>query len=229
MKLLFSSNLIALRKKNVGIRSVAVGNVFRRLAAKVGCYAVSRAVSHELLPIQLGVSVKGGAEAAVHAVRTFITYNIDSNDHKIMVELDMMNAFSSIRRDHVLQTCLDRTPEIAKLSFLAYSKPSSVIASDHSITSSTGVKQGDPIGPLLFALAVDQIASGVESKLSVWYHDDATIGGFPESVLSDVQRCITGLIRIGLIVNPMKTEIINVGLGAEKFSRVINSFKQLLP
>ena len=129
LKLLFSSNLTALRQKDGGIRPVAVGNVFRRLAAKVGCYAVSRAVSHELLPIQLGVSVKGGAEAAVHAVRTFITNNIDSNDHRIIVKLEMMNAFNSVRRNHVMQTCLDRTPQIAKLSFLAYSKPSSVIAS----------------------------------------------------------------------------------------------------
>ena len=122
--------------------------------------------------------------------------------HKIIVKLDMMNAFNSVRRDHVLQTCLDRTPEIAKLSFLAYSKPSLVIASAHSITSSTGVQQGDPIDPLLFALAVDQIASGVDSKLNVWYLDDATLGGSPESVLSDVQRCITGLKRLGLIVSP---------------------------
>ena len=155
VKLLFSSNLTALRKKDGSIRPVAVGNVFRRLVAKVGCYAVTRAVSHELLPIQFGASVKGGAEAAVHAARTFITNNIDSNDHKIIVKLDMMNAFNSVRRDHVLQTCLDRTPEIDKLSFLVYSKPSSDIASGHSITSSTGVQQGDPIGPLLFALAVD--------------------------------------------------------------------------
>ena len=145
VKLLFSSNLTALRKKDCCIRSAAVGNVFRRLAAKVGCYDVSRAVSHELLPIQLGASVKGGAEASVHAVRTFITSNIDSNDHNIIVKLDMMNAFNSVRRDYVLQTCLDRTPEIAKLSFHAYIKPSSVIASGHSITSSTGVQQGDPI------------------------------------------------------------------------------------
>ena len=49
--------------------------MFRRLAAKVGCYAVFRAVSIELLPIQLGVSVKAGAEAAVHAVHAFITNN----------------------------------------------------------------------------------------------------------------------------------------------------------
>ena len=76
VKLFFSSNLTALKNKDVGIRPVAVGNVFRRLPVKVGCYAVSRAVSHELLPILLGVSVKGGGEAAVHAVRTFITNNI---------------------------------------------------------------------------------------------------------------------------------------------------------
>ena len=67
----------------------------------------------------------------------------------------MMNAFNSVRRDHVLQTCLDRTPEIAKLSFRANRKPSSVIASGHSITTSTGVQEGDPMGPLLFAHAID--------------------------------------------------------------------------
>ena len=136
----------------------------------------------------------------------------------------MMNAFNSVRHDHVLQTCLDRTPEIAKLSFLVYCKQSSVIASGYSIATSTDVEQGDPIGPLVFVLAVDQTASGVESELNVWYHDEATIGGSPESVLSDVQRCITGQRRIGLEVNPKKTEIINVGLAAEKFSRVVNSF-----
>ena len=81
MKLFFSSNLTALRKKDGGIQPVAVGNVFRRLAAMVGCCAVIRAVSHELVPIQLGATVKGGAEAAVHAVRAFITNNIDTSDH----------------------------------------------------------------------------------------------------------------------------------------------------
>ena len=188
-----------------------------------------RRFSHELLPIQLDVSVKGGEEAGVHAIRTFNTNNIDSSDDKIIVKLNMMNAFYSVRRNNVLQTCLDRTPEIAKLSFLAYSKPLSVIASGHSITSSTGVQQGDPTGHLLFALAVDQIDSGVESELNVWYIDDATIGGSHESVLSDVQRCIIGLKRIGLIVHLKKTEIISVGLAAGKLSRVFNSFNELLP
>ena len=98
----------------------------------------------------------------------------------------MKNAFNSVLRGHVLQTCLGRTPEIARLAFLAYSKSSSIIVFRHTITSLSGVKQGDPIGPLRFALAVDQIANGIQSEMNGWYLDDATIGGSPESVLSDV-------------------------------------------
>ena len=213
-KLMFSANQTALREKDISIDPVGVGNVFRRLAAKVGCHVVSRAMSYELSPIQLGVSIKGIAEAAVHAMRKFISNEIDSHYPKVMVKLDMKNAFNSVRHDHVLQTCLDRILEIAKLAFLVYSKSSSVIASVHSITSSSGVQQGDPIGPLLFTLAIDQIASGVQPELNVWYLDETIIGSSPESVLSDVQRCITGLRRIGLNGNQKMTEIINVGLAA---------------
>ena len=101
-----------------------------------------------------------------------VTCTTTNNDHEVIVKLHTMNAFNSVLRDHVLLTWLDRTPEIAKLSFLAYSKPLSVIASGHSITSSTGVQQGYPIGPLLFTLAVDQIASEEESEPNVWYLED---------------------------------------------------------
>ena len=55
VELLFSANLIALKKKDGVIRLVAVGNVFHRLAVMVGCHAVSRAVSYELFQIQVGV------------------------------------------------------------------------------------------------------------------------------------------------------------------------------
>ena len=43
-----------------------------------------------------------------------------------------------------------------------------------------------------------------------------------------MQMCIIGLKRIGLKVNPKKTEIINVGYAAENFPRLVDRFKILL-
>ena len=105
----------------------------RQRVSPLSGHAVSRAVSNEMSPIQLGVSVKGGVEAAVHAEHKLTTNKIDS---KTLVKLDMMNAFSSTRPCFAEK--LGPTPEIDQLSSLAYSKPASVIASDHTITSSTG-------------------------------------------------------------------------------------------
>ena len=116
--------------------------MFRHFATKVVCHTVSRALSNGLSPIQLHFSVKGGAEAAVHAVRKFITDKIDSHDPMVIVKPYMKNAFNSVRRNHVLQTCLDRMPEMAKLAFLAYKKSSLVIASGHPITTPSGAQHG---------------------------------------------------------------------------------------
>ena len=87
---------------------------------------------------------------------------------------------------------------------------------------------GDPIGLLLFVLAVDQIVSGVESEMKNWYFDNLTIGGSPESVLNDVQTYINELKRIGFEGTLKKTKIINIGFAAGNVSRVVYSFNILL-
>ena len=49
------------------MRPIAIGYTFRRLAAKCASHYVIARRSESLRPIQLGVEVRGGAEAAVHA------------------------------------------------------------------------------------------------------------------------------------------------------------------
>ena len=53
----------------------------------MGCYAAYSAVSYELSFIMLVFSVKGRAEAAVHALRKFIGNEIDSHDPNVIVKL----------------------------------------------------------------------------------------------------------------------------------------------
>ena len=205
--LLLASSLTALRKKDGGLRPIAVGNVFRRIASKIASRIVSRRLAQELRPVQLGVGVRGGAEAACHAVREYMQQHVD--DDRLLVKLDMRNAFNSVNRAHILETCARRCPEISKLAGLSYGRPSTLLIGNTIISSSTGVQQGDPLGPLLFALSVDDIARSARCELNVWYLDDATLGGPADTVTDDLRRILPALSDIGLVVNPSKSEIIH--------------------
>ena len=92
--LLFGGGLTALTKKEGGIRSIAAGCVFRRLAAKCANSFASSASADYLAPRQLGVGVKGGAEAAAHSARKFLSFpSADS----VLIKIDFKNAFNTIR------------------------------------------------------------------------------------------------------------------------------------
>ena len=73
--------------------------------------------------------------------------------------------------------------------------------------SETGIQQGDPIGPALFALSVDEAARGVQSEFNVWYLDDATLGYSQERVHDDLVVLQERLRAIGLEVNGSKWEL----------------------
>ena len=53
-------------------------------------------MSSYLSPIQLGVEVPGGTEAAVHSLQRYVNTMADDD---IIVKLDFANAFNTLRRD----------------------------------------------------------------------------------------------------------------------------------
>ena len=98
-----------MRKKDGGIRPIAVDYTLRRLAAKCANSHVIERRSEELQPVQVGAGVPGGAEAAVHAVRRLINHMPDEN---VLVKLDFTNAFNTVRRDLIFISTADKTPEL---------------------------------------------------------------------------------------------------------------------
>ena len=74
--------------------------------AKVASRMVRDEKEPLLSPKQLGYGVKRGAEAAVHATRSFLT------SLAAVVKLDFQNAFNSIHRDKMLEATRDLAPEI---------------------------------------------------------------------------------------------------------------------
>ena len=85
--------MFALQKKSGGVRPIAIGYTWRRLAAQcANTYAISQ-LGDSLLPLQLGVATPGGCEAAVHATRRYLA---TMPDDSVVVKLDFSNAFNSL-------------------------------------------------------------------------------------------------------------------------------------
>ena len=132
--LLFAANLTALRKKDAGIRPIAAGNVFRRLASKIAAKRVIPELRRQLPPVQLGVGVSGGCEAAAHAVRAFVQSSV-VHENNVLIKLDMQNAFNTVRRDHFLEVCSSRAPSILHLASTAYATSSHLVIGNETILS----------------------------------------------------------------------------------------------
>ena len=66
---LAGARLHAARKKDNGLRPISVGNLLRRLAGKCCTARLQERAAAILSPHQLGVGVKSGCEAIVHAAR----------------------------------------------------------------------------------------------------------------------------------------------------------------
>jgi len=170
---LFGGNLISLEKKSGGLRPIAVGYTLRRIAAKcANSYATSQLTDY-FNPIQMGVGVPGGCEAAVHATRRYTDAMLDGH---VVAKIDFSNAFNSLRRDLMLLSVASTVPGIYRFYHLAYSQPSVLRFDTRTILSEEGPHQGDPLGPLLFCVSIHPDLQRLQSELVAGFMDDLTLG-----------------------------------------------------
>ena len=204
--LFFGGRLLALLKKDGGLRPIAVGLTLRRLAAKIVNKTATESLIPILAPIQLGVGVRGGMEAAVHAARLYVQDMPSSNC--VLAKLDFKNAFNTIRRDTMLEAVQRTLPEAYGFVHAAYSTPSTLFYGSDTISSEEGVQQGDPLGPLLFCLALHPILTECKAELRAGYLDDITLGGDVNLIGDEVDMLKTRALKIGLALNENKCELI---------------------
>ena len=135
----------------------------------------------------MGVSASGGCEATAHAA---LRYARDW----VLLKIDMRNAFNSLRGDSFLSVARVRTPGLYSLLCRPIHLRPDYSLAKRGLPWRRGIQQGDPIGPALFALSVDEAARGVQSEFNVWYLDDATLGDSPERVYDDLVVLLERLI-----------------------------------
>ena len=180
--------LIPLHKKSGGLRPIAVGEVLRRLVSKCVSLSVIAEASRGLSPLQVGVGIPFSCEAIIHSVNSLLIDSSLPPDRKWVLQVDFSNAFNSVDRASMFNEVRSRVPSMAAWIESCYSSQPHLYLGDQSINSCSGVQQGDPLGPLCFALALHPIVERIAEEVpglvvNVWYLDDGTLCGSSDDLL----------------------------------------------
>ena len=156
--------LTALRKKDDSVRPIAVGETFRRLVGK--CFIKSEEVASRFeslfVPRQLGVGVRGGAEVVVRSVN-ILCKKWGEDPSRAVLKVDFRNTFNTMSREVMLREVQTEFPDLARWMRWCYGQAANLYAGDEGIASESGTQQGDPIAPLLFALALRSVTARLET------------------------------------------------------------------
>ncbi|KAL0227168.1 hypothetical protein P9112_014492 [Eukaryota sp. TZLM1-RC] len=199
-----ASRLIALVKpgngiKPDGIRPIAVGESLSRLLASIVFDRVKDKAYTFLNPHQFGIKTIDGASVAAIASDTF--FNAEENN--FIFNLDFKNAFNSVKREAIFEVIKSDFPELSK---------SDLIFNSFGLKSSSGVKQGDPLGPLLFCLAIHKTLNIIKQKYPsikiVAYMDDISLIGSFDLLELVAQEIADSYENIGLHLNASKCLLI---------------------
>ena len=117
------------------------------------------------------------------------------------MKLDFKNAFNTIERNKLLTAVSEHFPELAHFVFSSYGSTSFLFHGDTTIESAQSVQQGDPLGPLLFAISIFEATSTPKCKFAIWYLDDGTLGGSAQEVYTELDRVAHSCASIGLKLN----------------------------
>ncbi|KAL0211452.1 hypothetical protein P9112_009750 [Eukaryota sp. TZLM1-RC] len=153
------------------------------------------------------IRVDGASSAALSSDVFF-----NSSDSNYIFNLDFKNAFNSVSRSSILPLLRKHFPEVEPFFFSFYGKSSTLVYENFDLLSSSGVKQGDPLGPFFFCLAIHPLMCELKEKFPeidiVAYMDDISVFA-PITILKQIATFIQQRYEdIGLSLNISKCLII---------------------
>ena len=210
-RLLSSARLIALPKASGDVRPIAIGEVFTRITAKCICAQMKSEFSNFFSPLQHGVSTEGGTDLLLHHIQLLL----EANNDWIVLKTDAKNAFNSIHRSHLLQQVMKSFPTLTNHVMQMYSGFGPLVFLQNNIpvilSSQEGIHQGDPLGPVLFSLGIQQTLVDLQSNFQairvLAYLDDVFLVGPAKHVLDAFSTLQPEFFKIGLEIQETKCEI----------------------
>ena len=178
----FLASFVALNKTDGGVRSIAIGNAMRRLAAKCVGNSFKQLIGLLLASYQLGYG-SYGADAIAHATRVYLE---SLQPDQVIVKLDFSNVFNFIRRDKMFAAVDQLAPKILPPfvhSAYCSSFPYSLVRMFHRLL---GIFIREILWDLSYFASVHDLMLQLKSEFRAFYLDGGILGGFVEEVLHDL-------------------------------------------
>ena len=148
------SRSVLIPKNENALRPLGIGECFLRIVSKMLNDKVKTELGEKLAPLQLCVGIKGGAEIGAK-----LAQKVFEIDKLPQIEIDVENAFNSMSRGRIYDGLCKYAPGIVPFFTKLYKEASPLCLSTGETVgySSTGVRQGDPMAMIYFAVGLHDI------------------------------------------------------------------------
>ena len=166
-----------------GVRPIGIGEVLRRIVGKLVVGVIRDDIMEAAGPLQTCTGLKGGIEAAIHAMR--ITFEKEETEGILLVDAE--NAFNNLNRKAALQNIKQICPSFYQYLYNTYQKPAKLIIKGDDthevIYSREGSTQGGVGAMGLYGLGVKPLVDNLGNEIDIekciqsWYADDSSSAG----------------------------------------------------
>ena len=219
------------------VRPIASGEVLRRIVAKCLC-ATQKASAGKYFVAggQFGVACEAGMERVIYHTRSVVQREtcgqaavepeqeglVLEHEHMentpkldfVILKVDLKNAFNRVSRYHILRLVKLKFPALARWVTWTYGNDDPFLwFRGGMLHSQEGVQQGDPLGPLLFSMVIQQLVDAIRVAcprlaLNCWYLDDGVLAGKAADVLKALHIIQTLGPDLGMDLNLKKNELV---------------------
>ena len=200
-----------------GVRPIGIGNIEDRYVAKILLADAGPSAADAASTLSLSAGLSAGIEGAVHAAnQAWTDATLDDNFGFLLI--DARNAFNELDRNMMLYVLRHIWPRGARFAFNSYKRWSTVLFHDSisgtatTITSATGVTQGDPIAMIAYSLTLTplsrQLLPEFPELLQLWVADDNSAAGSFGTLKLYFNRLVVLGKPYGYHVQPNKCKLV---------------------